>query len=79
MVGGSEAGSDVVSDEARPTRRETVNAGPGLLAQVLVRESMQRAWKRVKANKGASRHGWHGHRHDRALSGDRIAEHSECN
>jgi RNA-directed DNA polymerase len=53
-VGGGEAASGVVSDEARPTRHDTVNAGPGLLAQVLARENMQRAWKRVKTNKGAA-------------------------
>ena len=53
-VGGGEAASGVVSDEARPTRDDTVNAGQGLLAQVLARENMQRAWKRVKANKGAA-------------------------
>jgi len=44
----------MVSDEARPTRHDKVGAGPGLLAQVLARENMQRAWKRVKANKGAA-------------------------
>jgi RNA-directed DNA polymerase len=54
MVGGGEAASGMVSDEARPTRHDKVGAGPGLLAQVLARENMQRAWKRVKANKGAA-------------------------
>ncbi|MDY7574080.1 group II intron reverse transcriptase/maturase [Actimicrobium sp. CCI2.3] len=49
-----EAVSGVLSDEARPTRPGTVSAGQGLLAQVLARENMQRAWKRVKANKGAA-------------------------
>lgn len=49
-----EAVSGVLSDEARPTRLGTVSAGQGLLAQVLARENMQRAWKRVKANKGAA-------------------------
>lgn len=53
-VGGGEAAPGVSSDEACPTRHDTVNAGPGLLAQVLARENMQRAWKRVKANKGAA-------------------------
>lgn len=53
-VRGGEAALDVVSDEARPTRQGTVDAGPGLLVQVLARENMQRAWKRVKANKGAA-------------------------
>ena len=31
-----------------------VDAGPNLLAQVLARENMRRAWKHVKANKGAA-------------------------
>ena len=53
-VGGGEAVSGVASDEARPTRHDTDDAGPGLLVQVLARENMQRAWKRVKANKGAA-------------------------
>jgi group II intron reverse transcriptase/maturase len=53
-VGGGEAVSGVISDEARPTRPEPVSAGQGLLTQVLARENMQRAWKRVKANKGAA-------------------------
>jgi RNA-directed DNA polymerase len=53
-VGDGEAVSGVVSDEARLTRPETENAGQGLLAQALARENMQRAWKRVKANKGAA-------------------------
>ncbi len=53
-VGDGEAVSGVLSDEARPTRPGTVSAGQGLLAQVLARENMQRAWKRVKANKGAA-------------------------
>jgi RNA-directed DNA polymerase len=53
-VGDGEAVSGVLSDEARLTRLGTVSAGQGLLAQVLARENMQRAWKRVKANKGAA-------------------------
>ncbi len=53
-VGGGEAVSGVVSDEARPTRHATGNAGQALLEQALARENMQRAWKRVKANKGAA-------------------------
>lgn len=52
--GDSEAVSGVVSDEARLTRRGMVNAGQALLEQALARENMQRAWKRVKANKGAA-------------------------
>jgi RNA-directed DNA polymerase len=54
MVRRGEATSKVSSDEANLTRHETENAGQALLAQVLARENMQRAWKRVKANKGAA-------------------------
>ena len=53
-VGGGETVSGVVSDEARSTRHDKENAGQGLLAQAVARENMQRAWKRVKANKGAA-------------------------
>ena len=49
-----EAPSHAASDETRPTRQEPKDAGRGLLAQALARENMQRAWKRVKANKGAA-------------------------
>ena len=49
-----EATSKAPSDEALPTRHETGNAGQDLLAQALARENLQRAWKRVKANKGAA-------------------------
>lgn len=49
-----EASSDAASDETPSPRHETINAGQGLLSQVLARENMQRAWKRVKANKGAA-------------------------
>lgn len=52
-TGNGEAVACAISDEADPPRHGTVGAGPGLLAQVLARENMQRAWKRVKANKGA--------------------------
>jgi group II intron reverse transcriptase/maturase len=45
---------DLVSDEARRPRHDTGNTGPGLLMAVLARENLQRAWKRVKANKGAA-------------------------
>ena len=43
-----------IRDEARPTRHDTVSAGQSLLTQALERGNMQRAWKRVKANKGAA-------------------------
>jgi RNA-directed DNA polymerase len=45
---------DLVSDEARRPRHEPENIGSGLLLAVLTRENLQRAWKRVKANKGAA-------------------------
>jgi len=53
-VGGGETVSGVVSDEACSTRHDKENAGQGLLAPALARENMQRAWKRVQANKGAA-------------------------
>lgn len=53
-VGRGEASSKASSDETRLTRQEPEDAGRGLLAQALARENMQRAWKRVKANKGAA-------------------------
>jgi RNA-directed DNA polymerase len=46
--------SKAVSDETPVTQHATGDAGQGLLTQVLARENMQRAWKRVKANKGAA-------------------------
>ena len=49
-----EASSKATSDEACSTRHDTGNAGQALLGQALARENMQRAWKRVKANKGAA-------------------------
>jgi RNA-directed DNA polymerase len=49
-----EASSKALSDETPGTRHATGNAGQALLAQVLARENMRRAWKRVKANKGAA-------------------------
>lgn len=51
---GGEAAPEGASDEARCTRHETESAGQALLMQVLARGNMQRAWKRVKANKGAA-------------------------
>ncbi len=49
-----EATSKAISDETRCTRQGTGSAGQVLLVQALARENMQRAWKRVKANKGAA-------------------------
>lgn len=49
-----EAPSKAASDETRFPRPEPEGAGQGLLTQVLARDNMQRAWKRVKANKGTA-------------------------
>src|SRR5665213_4413231 len=52
--GQGEAVPDLDSDEARRPRHETGSTGPGLLLAALARENLQRAWKRVKSNKGAA-------------------------
>ncbi|UQG59384.1 group II intron reverse transcriptase/maturase [Marinobacter sp. M3C] len=44
----------VSSDETELPRRDPKGAGRSLLEQAFARENMQRAWKRVKANKGAA-------------------------
>lgn len=49
-----EALPGATSDETAFPRREPEGAGRSLLEQALARENMQRAWKRVKANKGAA-------------------------
>lgn len=49
-----EASSKAISDEALTPRHALEDAGQDLLTQVLARENMLRAWKRVKANKGAA-------------------------
>ena len=49
-----EASSKAASDETGFPRQEMEDTGQDLLAQALARENMQRAWKRVKANKGAA-------------------------
>ena len=49
-----EAPSEASSDEPGVPRSEPKGAGSALLWQMLTKENMQRAWKRVKANKGAS-------------------------
>jgi retron-type reverse transcriptase len=49
-----EAVSVLVSDEATRPRQRTRDAGQDLLKQVLARDNLQRAWKRVKANRGAA-------------------------
>lgn len=43
-----------VSDEALRPQGETDSTGQGLLYRALARGNLQRAWKRVKANKGAA-------------------------
>lgn len=49
-----EALSQMTSDETALPRQEPEGAGRGLLEQAFARENMQRAWKRVKANKGTA-------------------------
>ncbi len=49
-----EAAHDPVSDEACGPRCETTDTGSGLLGAALTRENLQRALKRVRANKGAA-------------------------
>lgn len=43
-----------VRDETTLSRQQFKAAGQDLLVQVLARENMQRAWQRVKANKGSA-------------------------
>ena len=58
----SEAVRDLISDEASGPPREHPDTGSakpqadtgGLLDAALTRQNLQRAWKRVKANKGAA-------------------------
>ena len=45
---------EATSDETGPPRQEPEGAGRDLLVRALARENMWRAWKRVKANKGAA-------------------------
>jgi group II intron reverse transcriptase/maturase len=53
-VARGEAVRDPVSDEAGCPRHETGSTGSALLMAVLARENLQRALKRVRANKGAA-------------------------
>jgi len=49
-----EAVRSPVSDEVNRPQDEPDNAGQGLLERAFARENLKRAWKRVKANKGAA-------------------------
>ncbi|MCO8310824.1 group II intron reverse transcriptase/maturase [Pseudomonas mandelii] len=49
-----EAVRSSVSDEVNRPQNEPDNAGQGLLERAFARENLKRAWKRVKANKGAA-------------------------
>jgi len=49
-----EASSKAISDETPLPRQELEGTGRDLLTQALASENMHRAWKRVKANKGAA-------------------------
>jgi len=53
-VAHGEAGRDPASDEANGPRLDTENTGSALLMAMLTRENLQRAFKRVRANKGAA-------------------------
>jgi RNA-directed DNA polymerase len=53
-VARGEAVGDPVSDEARSPRHDTKGTGSALLLAALTRENLQRAFKRVRANKGAA-------------------------
>jgi hypothetical protein len=45
---------EAASDEAQDPRRGTEGTGSALLLAALTRENLQRAWKRVKVNKGSA-------------------------
>lgn len=49
-----EAVSASISDEVNCPQNETDNAGQGLLERAFARANLKRAWKRVRANKGAA-------------------------
>ncbi len=53
-VATGEAGRDLASDEANDPRHDTEGTGSALLMAMLTRENLQRAFKRVRANKGAA-------------------------
>jgi RNA-directed DNA polymerase len=53
-VGRGESACGSGSDEARHPRHEPKDTGSALLLAALARENLQRAWKRVRANKGVA-------------------------
>lgn len=53
-VGRGETASDVASDETDGPRHATQDTGSALLQDALTKENLQRALKRVRANKGAA-------------------------
>lgn len=53
-VGQGESRAGVRSDQAALTQCETLNTGQGLLEAALDRSNLQRAFKRVRSNKGAA-------------------------
>ena len=53
-VSRGEAPRGACRDEARGPRHDTEDTGAGLLDAVLERANMQRAWRRVKANRGTA-------------------------
>ena len=53
-VAHGEAGCEAASDEAGCPRHATEDTGSALLQAALTRENLQRAFKRVRANKGAA-------------------------
>ena len=53
-VAGGEAAREVAGDETRGPRHEHRGTGSALLQAALTRENLQRAWTRVRANKGAA-------------------------
>jgi len=53
-VASGEAAGDLERDEACGPQREVKDIGSALLEAMLTRANLQRAWKRVKANKGAA-------------------------
>ena len=53
-VSRGEAPRGACRDEACGSRHDTEDTGAGLLDAVLERANMQRAWRRVKANRGTA-------------------------